>query len=95
VVYAANGRTASALDARTGATIWTATLPADAHGAPVVAGSVLYVPTYPGSTTALNAKTGAVLWSRTFGQFVTASPVVVDGRLYVGSDDGKLYALSR
>jgi outer membrane protein assembly factor BamB len=55
VVYGAGGRTAWALDARTGATIWTASLPADAHGAPVVAGSVVYLPTSRGGVAALNA----------------------------------------
>jgi outer membrane protein assembly factor BamB len=94
VVYGAGGSTAWALNASTGATLWTAGMPGNANGSPVVAGSVLYVPTYPGGVAAFNAKTGAPLWTHTFGQFTTASPVVVDGRLFVGSDNGNVYALS-
>src|SRR5436305_1023030 len=94
VVYGAGGSTAWALNAGTGATIWTAGMPGNANGAPVVGGGVLYVPTYPGGVAAFNARTGAPLWTHTFGQFTTASPVVVNGRLFVGSDDGNLDALS-
>jgi uncharacterized repeat protein (TIGR01451 family) len=78
-----------ALNATTGAELWTYTTPAGSGlGSPAVANGVVYIASSPDTMYALNASTGAKLWSfATEGETGTSSPAVVDGVVYVGAGD--------
>ncbi len=86
-----------ALDANTGATLWSYPTGGWVRSSPAVANGVVYVGTYNAFGNsylyALNASTGAKLWSFTTG-YVDSSPAVANGVVYVGSIDHNLYALN-
>ncbi len=94
VVYVGSGDSnVYALNASTGAKLWSFTTGGGVDSSPAVANGVVYV----GSgfnVYALNASTGAKLWSFTTGGGVESSPAVVNGVVYIGSMDGNLYALN-
>jgi uncharacterized repeat protein (TIGR01451 family) len=94
VVYAGYGFGAGlyALNATTGAILWTFATPVESS--PAVANGVVYVGSDDGNVYALNASTGAMLWSYTTGGGVQSSPAVANGVVYVGSDDNNVYALN-
>jgi len=83
-----------ALDAFTGAKLWTYRTGFVVRSAPAVANGVVYVGSYDKNVYALNASTGAELWSYATGGEVESSPAVADGVVYIGSDDGNFYALN-
>jgi len=56
-----------ALDAATGAVVWTTPVGAAVSGPPALAGGVLYAGTDGGTLVAVDAVTGAVLWSASVG----------------------------
>ena len=96
VVYVGSDSNGSvyALNASTGAQLWSFATGADLLASPAVANGVVYVEQYDGSNLyALDASTGAQLWSDTIGTSLS-SPAVVNGVVYVGSFDGNLYALN-
>jgi len=77
-----------AINARTGALLWSKAT----NGAPgdvAVADGAVYFGVSDDNVNALNAHTGALLWRYTTGGF-PSSPAVVNG---VGSGDGNMYAL--
>ena len=83
---------------------WKATLEAAATAPPLLAGSLLIVPTQPGVLSGYDSGSGKLEWryvvqaSATDSQpkypdaSVNAAPIVADGSLYVVSDDGSLSA---
>jgi outer membrane protein assembly factor BamB len=80
-----------ALDAGTGAGLWSRYLGSSTSGSPAVANGTVY---FNGAgLTALNATTGTVLWS-SFIRFPESSPAVANGLVYDGSGDGSLHALN-
>jgi RNA polymerase sigma factor (sigma-70 family) len=85
-----------ALDARTGATLWTAVIGSregtSASCWPVVVNGVVYVGSLDSRLYALDARTGITLWSSATGAAIWSPPVVVNGTVYVGSMDSRLYA---
>jgi outer membrane protein assembly factor BamB len=83
-----------ALDARTGAKLWSYTTGAGVYSSPAVADGVVYVGSFDNNVYALDARTGAKLWSYTTGRIVESSPAVADGVVYVGSYDDNVYALN-
>jgi outer membrane protein assembly factor BamB len=83
-----------ALNATTGAVVWTATLGSDVQSVPAVVGGYVYAGTAAGYVYALNAATGATAWTATAGGEIQSSPSVVNGVLYIGSHDGCLYAFN-
>jgi eukaryotic-like serine/threonine-protein kinase len=102
VVYVgSNDGNVYALNASTGAKLWSYTigpqtpLTAVANGVVYVAGGNLNKTVY-----ALNASTGALLWSYTTSGYVSSSPTVANGVVYVGSAynnnvyANKVYALN-
>jgi outer membrane protein assembly factor BamB len=95
VVYVGsyNGN-AYALNAATGAEVWSFLTGGEAFSTPAVVNGVVYVGSNDQNVYALNAITGAEHWSHTTGFDVTSSPAVAKGVVYVGSDDGNLYALN-
>lgn len=92
----------SALNAKTGVTLWKTTVGSIQHSSPAVADGVVFVGSDNPSNShikdghniyALDAKTGAILWTYTTGGDVYSSPAVAYGVVYVGSNDGKVYAI--
>ena len=85
---------ATALNASTGATLWTF-LKADDSFPLAVANGVAYVGGEDGNTYALNASTGAKLWNFTPANAALSTFVVASsGVVYVGSNDNSVYALN-
>jgi outer membrane protein assembly factor BamB len=69
-----------ALNAGTGAKLWSFTTGIGVLSSPAVANGVVYVGSQNGTVYALNASTGAKLWSFPTGGGVTSSPAVVMAR---------------
>jgi len=82
-----------ALNAATGAKLWSFLTGGIAYPTPAVANGVVFAGSNDHNVYALNAATGAKLWSYTTGYDVVSSPAVANGVVYVGSEDGKVYAL--
>ncbi len=82
-----------ALDAATGAEVWSLSLSREVDSSPAVAGGVVYVGCFDGNVYARDAATGAAVWSAQTGGSVWSSPAVAGGVVYVGSQDGSLHAL--
>jgi len=84
----------AALDARTGAPLWTAPDIAGsrAEGAVSGANGVIFGCNMAGTLRALNAATGETLWSYETGLPCTAGPSIADGVVYWGS--GNFFGLS-
>jgi serine/threonine-protein kinase len=84
-----------ALNAKTGAKLWSYTTGSFVTSSPAVANGVVYV--LSDNLYALKASTGALLWSypvsgSTNVCCLSSSPAVVNGAVYVGSVDGNVYA---
>jgi hypothetical protein len=82
-----------ALNAATGAFIWSYTTGGFVESSPAVSGGIVYVGSNDHNVYALNAATGAFVWSYTTGDIVYSSPAVSGGIVYVGSDGKNVYAL--
>jgi outer membrane protein assembly factor BamB len=89
-----------ALDAASGAVLWSKQTPIN-WSSPVVANGVVYVllrsrllrDKYVSSRLyAFSARSGARLWKATTGGLGGSSPTVVDGRVYISTGDGDLNA---
>ena len=97
VVYFAANRPVAvlyALDAATGATVWTASPSISIIiASPTVADGVVYLAYNDHSIVAVDAATGATRWSADAGSGMYSSPAVADGRLYVAVHNRGLLAL--
>lgn len=102
VVYVGSAdRRGYALNAATGAIVWTATTGGRVLDPPAVADGVVYVRARDGNAYALDAATGAIVWTASIGGSPMfgllpdrSSPAVTDGMVYVaGPYNGRLYAL--
>jgi eukaryotic-like serine/threonine-protein kinase len=96
----------SAVDAKTGASLWNTTVGSIRYSSPAVAGGLVFVGTDIGPTSnpslpqvtdhglvyAFDAATGKTVWKFATGGDVYSSPAVAYGVVYVGSNDGKVYA---
>jgi outer membrane protein assembly factor BamB len=87
-----------ALDAKTGATIWTApigTYNADESPTPALGVDTVYAVT-EGELFALDANSGKQLWTYTVGNMRGAypAPCIANGVVYAGSFDHSIYALN-
>jgi uncharacterized repeat protein (TIGR01451 family) len=85
-----------ALDANTGAKLWSYATGDRVDSSPVVTNGVVYVGSSDHNVYALNANTGALLWRHsTGGGEVRSSPAVANGVVYVGAfENYTLYALN-
>ena len=83
-----------ALNATTGALIWSYSTGHIVDSSPAVADGVVYVGSVDSKVYALNASTGTLVWNYTTGNYIQCSPTVAYGKVYVGSSDGKVYALN-
>jgi outer membrane protein assembly factor BamB len=90
-----------ALNANTGAPIWTFKTGDVVHASPAVVDGVLYVGSWDSYFYALDAATGTVKWKFKTGEDpdihnqvgIQSSAAVVDGVVYFGCRDSKLYAV--
>jgi len=95
VVYVgSNDHNVYALNASTGAKLWSFATGNIVRSSPAVANGVVYVGSGDDNVYALNATTGAKVWAFATGDAVNSSPAVANGVVYIGSDDGNLYALN-
>jgi outer membrane protein assembly factor BamB len=84
VVYVGSGNNVYALNASTGALLWSYTTGFFVVSSPAVANGVVYVGSLDKHFYALNASTGALLWSYAAGGLLYPSPAVANGVVYVG-----------
>ena len=84
-----------ALDAFTGAPVWTVDTgaPISYLTAPTVAGRAVFVANDDGVVFSLNAATGTTNWSEDVGDFAYGTITVWHGLVYVHASDGFLFAL--
>ena len=102
IVYAAShSGILTAIDARTGARIWSRTF--GSRQGPVIGGDYLFVVGVNGKVAALNKIDGKIAWTRDLPEFkdgnrenriVWTGPLLAEGRLVVVSSEGDVIALS-
>jgi outer membrane protein assembly factor BamB len=93
VLYAVAADTLLAMDAGTGAGIWSQET-GGTIGTASLANGVLYVSGIR-DISAFDAATGDTLWTQALGmRHEPAIPVIVDGRLYVSVEDESLHAFA-
>ena len=81
-----------ALNAATGALLWSHATANYVGSSPAVANGVVYIGSNDGDVYALDTSTGAFLWSYPTGDNVESSVTVSNGAVYVGSFNGNVYA---
>jgi outer membrane protein assembly factor BamB len=87
VVFAVQEQQVVAVDAATGAVVWTVDLPA--LPAPAIAGTVVYILDAASNLVMLDLATGQELGRSVIALAgLNAPPVIVDGTLYIGSSTG-------
>jgi len=89
----------TALNAGTGAVVWSVRLPGRAYNGgvlspPVVSGGTLYVGSNDGHLYALDKASGAQTWRYEIGTWVASGPAVSGNALLAGAWDGNLYAFA-
>jgi outer membrane protein assembly factor BamB len=90
MVFAPCGKALCALDAGTGASVWSQPTGAVSPSTPASSNQIVYAACGV-SLCAFNAGSGAPVWSFSTGAAITSSPAVLNGIVYVTSD--QLYAL--
>jgi outer membrane protein assembly factor BamB len=91
--YGGGGKVA-ALNAATGAVLWTANTAAQIASSPAVSAGIVFVGSNDGTLYAYDASSGAQLWKTQVGAAIKSSPAEADNVLFVGSDDGQLRAFN-
>ena len=96
VLYGDNGGGISALDPRTGTTIWAYLREGGGSSSPTVSDGRVYSADAQGFAYALDARTGTLAWETLIGlpDTPTSTPAVVNGIAYYGSYDNSVYALN-
>jgi outer membrane protein assembly factor BamB len=91
----------SAIDKKTGKTVWWRSLGKLSASTPAVTSNTVYAtvlesgdPAHPGRIVALNSATGATRWVHPLPSPSESSPLLDDGRVFFGSQDGTVYALN-
>jgi len=90
-----------AMDAKTGARLWTTAMPAEGNGRSVFGGGVsvlgdrVFVTTGVGDVAALDAANGSVVWKVQPGGPLRGSPALANGQIYVMSQDNQIFALNQ
>ena len=81
-----------AINAATGAILWTYKTAGGIYSSAAVANGVVYFGSDDKNIYALDATTGTLLWKYTTEGAVRSSPAVVNGMVFVGSGDQYMYA---
>ncbi|HEX5537993.1 MAG TPA: PQQ-binding-like beta-propeller repeat protein [Sphingobium sp.] len=90
-----------AMNAKTGARLWTTAMPAEGNGRSVFGGGVsvlgdrVFVTTGVGDVAALDAANGSVVWKVQPGGPLRGSPALANGQIYVMSQDNQIFALNQ
>jgi len=84
------GHTLFALDAFTGAILWSVDVGTQVTAAPALADGVLYVPTSTGLVVVDDG--GDILWRAQAGTWISGQPAVAGGVVYTGALDGTVRA---
>jgi outer membrane protein assembly factor BamB len=92
------GGSVFAMDAATGANVWTFVAGEDVWSSPAVAEGTVYAGSRDGNLYALDAATGQERWRFAAGDSIDSSPAVVDDVVYIAADDassrrGALFAM--
>ncbi len=89
-----------ALDARTGAQLWTSQTPSDrGNEASLYGGGIaygngrIYATNGLGYVAALDERTGGIVWQKRPGGPLRGAPTVANGAIYVMSQDNQIYSL--
>ena len=91
VVYVGGGFTFSALDAATGAELWTVPLEYAGHASPTVVDGLIVVGSQQGWVYALSAATGEIEWRVPTEGIVFGAAAISDRSVVYGTDEGILY----
>jgi len=106
VFVGSEDRTLSALDGRTGETLWAHRTQGAVHGTPLVTATHVYFESDDRTLYKLDRIRGERVWSfripgtqpvldpQIFFHHTTSTPVLRDGRLYFGSGNGRFYCLN-
>jgi outer membrane protein assembly factor BamB len=95
VYFGSNDFNVYALNASTGAKLWSYTTGNVVETSPAVADGVVYIGSDDGNLYALNASMGSLLWSFfSEGELMESSASVANGVVYVSISGGVLYALN-
>jgi outer membrane protein assembly factor BamB len=86
--------TVYAINASTGAQIWSYTTNGVVESSPAVSNGVVYVGSEDGNVYALNATSGVLVGKYPTSGGVDSSPAVIGGTLYIGSTDNNVYAIN-
>jgi outer membrane protein assembly factor BamB len=92
ILYFGSADILNAVNATTGAILWTFSTGNIILSSPAVVNGVVFFGSADDNVYAVDATTGAKLWSHATGGAIASSPVVANGMVLVGSDDGKVYA---
>ncbi|HWV14191.1 MAG TPA: PQQ-binding-like beta-propeller repeat protein [Cellvibrio sp.] len=103
VYFGSSDHNVYALDAATGALVWTFTADDSIHSSPAYANGKIFIGTWNTKLHALDAQTGRELWYYPGGKDYTygvglgmvASPSVDERNVYIGSRDGFFYAFDQ
>ncbi len=82
-----------ALNASTGAQIWSYTTGGGISSSPAVASGTVYIGSGDAKIYALNATNGNSIWNQTATAAVFSSPAVADSVVYIGAEDSHVYAI--
>ncbi len=94
VLYIGSAFKVVALNAGTGAQVWSFSTGASVNSSPAVANGIVYASSEDGYVYALNANTGAQVWRYSMGaNHQISSPAVANGVVYVSGND-TLFALN-
>ena len=94
IYFGSENGTFYALNANTGADLWSYATGGGVRSSPAVVDGVAFFGSDDGNVYALNARTGAKMWNYPVGAGVHSSPAVVNGVVYIGSSDCNAYALN-
>lgn len=84
-----------AIDANTGAEIWSVDLGGAVLYSPTLTeDGVLYVSTLARNLVAISTENGSILWQRGFEKNMWTQPALADDKLFIGDINGTIYALS-
>lgn len=92
VFIGGNDHVIRALNASTGAWLWSYDTGSSVQSSPVVDGGLVYCGCYDGIMVALNETTGTLKWSKNVVHNIFSSPAVANGVVYFGSEDSFVYA---
>jgi outer membrane protein assembly factor BamB len=93
LVFAAVDSSISALDQRTGKTVWRVDTGAPLHGTVHWESGWVLASTVAGDLLSIRAENGSVLWRSALGSPVAASPTLSGDYLYVALADGRIVAV--